>query len=64
LYESGGHEVSLFVLAGETVGAADVTTFGHRSRIWSRGPTTFVLISPASAGEMPQVVSYFQGTVQ
>ena len=25
---------------------ADVTTFGHRSRIWSRGPTTFVLVSP------------------
>ena len=58
LYDAGGQSLSLFVLEGVTRQAADVTTFGHRSRIWSRGATTFVLVSPASAGELTQAVSY------
>jgi anti-sigma factor RsiW len=58
LYEADGHAVSLFVLGGVTREAADVTAFGHRSRIWSRGSTTFVLVSPAEAGELAQAVSY------
>lgn len=58
LYEAEGQELSLFVLEGEVREAADVTTFGHRARIWSRGPTTFVLVSPASAGELSQAAAY------
>jgi len=58
LYDAGGHALSLFVLEGVAREPADVTTFGHRSRIWSRGPTTFVLVSPASAGDLTQAVSY------
>jgi hypothetical protein len=58
LYEAGGHPLSLFVLEGEAREPGDVTAFGHRSRIWSRGPTTFVLVSPTSAGELTQAVSY------
>jgi hypothetical protein len=35
-----------------------VTAFGHRSRIWSRGDNTFVLVSPADAGELESVMAY------
>jgi hypothetical protein len=58
LYEASGQPLSLFVLEGVTREPADVTTFGHRSRIWSRGPTTFVLVSPTSAGDLDRAVSY------
>jgi anti-sigma factor RsiW len=50
LYHVNGADVSLYVLAGVTRRAADVIAFGHRSRIWARGDTTFVLVSSASAG--------------
>ena len=60
LYEAGGRPLSLFVLEGETRAPGDLTTFGHRSRIWTRGPTTFVLVSPTSAGDLSQAVSYVQ----
>ena len=58
LYEARGHPLSLFVLEGVMRMPGDLTTFGHRSRIWSRGPTTFVLVSPTSAGDLSQAVSY------
>jgi anti-sigma factor RsiW len=64
LYDVGGHELSLFVLEGVTRERADVTTFGHRSRIWSRGPTTFVLLSPVEAGDLTQAVSYVRREAQ
>ena len=60
LYEAGGQPLSLYVLEGVAREPGDITTFGHRSRIWSRGPTTFVLVSPTSAGDLPQAVSYVQ----
>jgi anti-sigma factor RsiW len=50
LYHVNGEDVSLYVLEGVTRRAADVIAFGHRSRIWTRGDTTFVLVSSASAG--------------
>jgi anti-sigma factor RsiW len=50
LYQVNGEDVSLYVLDGVTRRAADVQTLGHRSRIWTRGDTTFVLVSSASAG--------------
>jgi anti-sigma factor RsiW len=58
LYEVSGQPLSLFVLEGEMRKPGDVTAFGHRSRIWTRGPTTFVLVSPTSAGDLSQAVSY------
>jgi len=58
MYDVGGYPLSLFVLEGVARDADDMTTFGHRSRIWSRGTTTFVLVSPASAGDLSQAVSY------
>jgi anti-sigma factor RsiW len=58
LYEVGGTPVSLYILEGVTRNAGDLTTFGHRARIWSRGATTFVLVSPESAGDLPQALAY------
>jgi anti-sigma factor RsiW len=58
LYEASGHPLSLFVLEGVSREPGDLTTFRHRSRIWSRGPTTFVLVSPTSAGDLSEAVSY------
>ncbi|HEY6362135.1 MAG TPA: zf-HC2 domain-containing protein [Vicinamibacterales bacterium] len=64
LYDADGHPLSLFVIEGVARPDADVTTFGHRSRIWSRGPTTFVLVSPASAGDLTRAVSYVRQAAQ
>jgi hypothetical protein len=46
MYRSNGEDLSLFVLNGVTRNATDLVTFGHRSQIWTRGNTTFVLVSP------------------
>jgi hypothetical protein len=58
LYHVNGRDVSLYMLPGVTRKEADVTAFGHRSRIWSRGDNTFVLVSPADAGELESVMAY------
>jgi hypothetical protein len=42
----GAAPVSLFRLDGVTRPASDVTALGHRSRIWSRGGHTYVLVTP------------------
>lgn len=47
MYEANGEDISLFVLEGETREPAELTAFGHHTRIWSRGGNTFVLITPA-----------------
>jgi anti-sigma factor RsiW len=58
LYEATGHPLSLYILEGVARPGGEVTAFGHRARIWSRGATTFVLLSPASAGELAPAVAY------
>jgi anti-sigma factor RsiW len=47
MYRANGQDVSLYVLNGVTRKATDLVTFGHRSRIWTRDNTTFVLVAPA-----------------
>jgi anti-sigma factor RsiW len=49
MYRVNGQDVSLFMLDGVARNDADVTAFGHRSRIWSRGGTTYVLVGPDAA---------------
>jgi anti-sigma factor RsiW len=49
MYRINGQPVSLFVLEGVTRASADVVALGYRSRIWSRGNTTYVLVSHADA---------------
>ena len=58
LYRVNGEPVSLYMLEGVMRSDADVTAFGHRSRIWSRGPNSFVLVSPAGAGELAEMMAY------
>lgn len=58
LYRVNGHDVSLFMLDGVTRKNADVTAFGHRARIWTRGGSTFVLVSASTAGDLPRAVAY------
>jgi anti-sigma factor RsiW len=64
MYQAHGQNVSLFILEGVTRQNADVTTFGHRARIWSRGKNTYVLVSSAAAGTLTDVVGYVQREVQ
>ncbi|MGH9346055.1 MAG: hypothetical protein ACRD26_02205, partial [Vicinamibacterales bacterium] len=51
---AGSAPVSLFRLDGVTRDEADVTTMGHRCRIWSRGGHTYVLVAPESASSQDE----------
>src|SRR6185503_2608707 len=58
MYQANGEDVSLFILEGETRPAAELTSFGHHTRIWSRGGNTFVLVSPAAEEQVSSGVQY------
>jgi anti-sigma factor RsiW len=58
---AGAAPVSLFRLEGVTRDTTDVTTMGHRCRIWSRGGNTFVLVVPEGAStETARLARYVQ----
>jgi anti-sigma factor (TIGR02949 family) len=58
MYEANGHDVSLFILEGESRAPAELTAFGHHTRIWSRGGNTFVLITPAAQESVTAAAGY------
>lgn len=59
MYRVNGQDVSLYMLAGTSRDEADVTSLGHRSRIWARGETTYVLVAPEhAADDMTAAVKY------
>jgi hypothetical protein len=58
MYRVHGEDVSLFVLPGTERKPDDLVTLGHRSQIWSREGTTFVLVSPANAGGLASASRY------
>lgn len=58
MYRAHGRDVSLYMLEGVSRGEAEVLTFGHRSRIWTRGATTYVLIHDDDAGDVARAVQY------
>jgi anti-sigma factor RsiW len=58
LYRANGEDLSLFVIEGVARRPADVTAFGHRSRIWTRGDTTFVLVSATSGANLDAAARY------
>jgi len=60
MYESNGHDVSLFILEGEVRPSAELNALGHHTRIWSRGGNTFVLVSPSAEEQVASAVSYVQ----
>jgi anti-sigma factor (TIGR02949 family) len=60
MYQANGQDVSLFILEGETRQPSEVTTFGHHTRIWSRGGNTFVLVSAAAEEQVASAVTYVE----
>ena len=58
MYEANGQDISLFVLEGESRAPAELTAFGHHTRIWSRGGNTFVLITPAADASVAAAARY------
>ena len=64
MYRVNGYDMSLFVLDGERRKRTDVSTLGYASRIWSRGAKTYVLVAPASAGDLTSAVSYVMRQVR
>jgi anti-sigma factor RsiW len=58
MYRVRGQDVSLFVLAGTERKPDDLVTLGHRSQIWSKDGTTFVLVSPAGVEGLASASRY------
>jgi len=58
MYEANGQDISLFILEGESRAPAELTAFGHHTRIWSRGGNTFVLITPAAEDSVAEAARY------
>ena len=56
---ANGQDLSLYVLNGVTRAPSDLVTFGHRSQIWTKNNTTFVLVGPADqSGPMVDATRY------
>jgi anti-sigma factor RsiW len=47
MYRANGQDLSLFVLNGVTRSPSELVTFGHRSQVWTKNNTTFVLVGPS-----------------
>ena len=58
MYRMNGRNVSLYMLEGVKREDAEVTSLGHHARIWTRGATTYVLVSPADAGDLTTGARY------
>ena len=59
MYRANGQDLSLFVMNGVTRSPADLVTFGHRSQIWTKNNTTFVLVSPSEeSGRLADATRY------
>jgi anti-sigma factor RsiW len=58
LYRVNDQDVSLYVIDGVTRPPADLVAAGHRSRVWSRNDRTYVLVSPAAAGDLTVAANY------
>jgi anti-sigma factor RsiW len=59
LYRHGGRALSLFVMPATARPAARVALAGYVARIWSSGPSTFVLLGDEPDGAMRAVAAYF-----
>ena len=58
LYRVNGQDLSLYMIDGVVRDAANITAFGHRSRVWTRGTQTFVLVSSADGADLAGAVRY------
>lgn len=64
LYDADGHHISLFILQGHQREAVDTVALGQRTRTWSRGDTTYVLVSPEAAGELERAYAYVRARAE
>jgi hypothetical protein len=64
MYRVHGEDVSLFVLEGVNRREADVMTLGHRTRIWTQGANTYVLVSSANGGDVASAAGYMRQQAQ
>jgi anti-sigma factor RsiW len=56
---ANGQDLSLFVMNGVTRKPSDLVTFGHRSQIWTKNNTTFVLVGPSDeSGRLADATRY------
>jgi anti-sigma factor RsiW len=60
MYRVRGQDVSLFVLAGEARRAANLVTLDHRSSMWARDGTTFVLVLPDDDRGLVDAIGYLR----
>jgi hypothetical protein len=60
VYRTGGQDVSLYMIEGDIRDETEVETLGYLARVWSRGDTTFVLVSRADAGPLTSAVEYLK----
>jgi anti-sigma factor RsiW len=58
LYRVNGQELSFYVLEGETRPPADLVAMGNRARVWAGEDKSYVLVSPAAAGDMTVAARY------
>jgi anti-sigma factor RsiW len=58
LYRANGQELSLYVLEGDARPPADLVARGNRARVSFRAGKTYVLVSPAAAGDMTVAARY------
>jgi hypothetical protein len=58
MYRVHGQDVSLFVLPDTERKPDELVTLGHRSQIWSRDGTTFVLVAAANASGLAGASRY------
>jgi anti-sigma factor RsiW len=58
MYDVDGHHMSLYLIDGVARTAEDHRTFGHHSRIWSRGAKTYVLVTPGEDATLAAAARY------
>ena len=64
MYRVHGQDVSLYMLEGVQRPPAEVMALGHHSRIWTRGATTYVMISSAPPQDFARAARYVMKEAQ
>ena len=63
MYRVNGQDVSLYILTGVAGREGEVSALGHRTRIWSRGNTTYALVSRAAGDNVNRAAGYVRQEV-
>lgn len=63
MYRVNGQDVSLYILNGVAGRDGEVSALGHQTRIWSRGNTTYALVSRAAGDNVNRAAGYVRQEV-